>query len=117
MIKLKKIKTNETISELFNKLKISSKFSFARIYYYKKKIGDNNIEYGSADYQFICFSERDKYIAIMEEITNRKNFLFWCDYSDMSKYWKKYNFKNIDIGFNIIPYKNILESNQSFPGK
>ncbi|MFW6220015.1 MAG: hypothetical protein ACOC33_04170, partial [bacterium] len=133
MNKLKKIKTNETISEMFFRMKEECYLPVAMLRYVEKlykqvkknieipedriylKLPDGSklIEYPSLNTQNVLFNEPEKYIPILEKITNNDNFLCWCHYKDFDKYWDENNFKVdmtpflswVDVDMNLEPIR------------
>ena len=91
-----KIETDETICELFFRLKEECELSIAKLYYVEKlykttqtsNIDGIMIEYLSYSSVNILFNEPEKYIPILEEITNRDNFIGWTNYKNWNKYTK-----------------------------
>jgi hypothetical protein len=113
---MEKIKTNETITEMFFRLKEECELPIAKLYYIEKlyKIlpekynipethlygilpdGNKIIEYPSLNAQNVSFYEPEKFIGILEEITNKNNFLCWCNYKDYSV-WRNDNNLKFDM--------------------
>lgn len=90
---LEKIVTNETIEELYLKLKKENTLQLSSLIYYLEKKKINNNTYSSLNYLFLNFSDDEINISKINKITKKKNFLAWLDYNDFKEYAQLYDFK------------------------
>jgi len=131
MKKLEKIKTNETFSEMFFRLKEECELPIAKLNYIEMlyKIlpkgsnipeanlycvlpdGSEILQYPSLNSENVLFGEPETFIQKLEEITNKDNFLCWCNYNDYIIWWNDNNLKVdmtpflswVDVDMNLEP--------------
>ena len=96
MKKLERIITDETVSDMFYRLAEETKMLVGQLMYIEKinketslGVFDDNPSYNNVNVEF---RHPEIYVKKLEEITNRDNFLAWCNYKDFIKYYQENNF-------------------------